>query len=231
MRRTIKHKNIRKWASLSALGAGAVAFTGTAEADIVETNVNECVGFSSCSTTPIVVNLPGGARFSLVTKTFKDSVGTNHSVSFDGHPDVEVATYHLSYRGTNGVRAFSAGQDWNQVTRIETLKAVASGGHNSYSGTQSRNPFKSKTPYFLFSFQDSGKTLYGWGELSIQGNGKTGPDVTLVDYAYDDSGAKIEAGTTQLAPVPEPPEAFPLALVSLVMGAAGVRRWRKAKAA
>lgn len=54
--------------------------------------------------------------------------------------------------------------------------------------------------YFGFRFDPSGsQTLYGWGQLSISANGNT---MTLVDYAYDNSGASILTGAT--AAVPEP---------------------------
>jgi len=54
-------------------------------------------------------------------------------------------------------------------------------------------------------------------------------EVRFTDYAYDTTGAFLPAGT--VAPVPEPGEAIPLGLSALVLGAAGVRRWRASKAA
>jgi len=56
------------------------------------------------------------------------------------------------------------------------------------------------TGYFGFRFNPSGsQTLYGWGQLSISANGQT---MTLVDYAYDDSGAAILTGATTAVPEP-----------------------------
>ncbi len=49
--------------------------------------------------------------------------------------------------------------------------------------------------------------------------------VTLTDWAYDDTGEKIIAGA-----IPEP-STFGLVLTSLVLGASGLRRWRKREAA
>ena len=56
-----------------------------------------------------------------------------------------------------------------------------------------------------------------------------GPDVTLIDYAYDTTAALIKAGQTSV-PVGEPPAMIPLTLGALVLGAAGIRRWRAAQA-
>jgi len=54
--------------------------------------------------------------------------------------------------------------------------------------------------------------------------------VTLTDWAYDDSGAKIIAGAIS-EPVPEPSSAALAMSGALVLGAAGLRQWRKRKAA
>jgi hypothetical protein len=92
----------------------------------------------------------------------------------------------------------------------------------------SRSSGSSPNGYFLFRFLDNGNPLYGWAQLSVSFGHGTSPDAyRLVDYAYDTTGAKIGAG--ELPSVPEPAETIPLALSALVLGAAGVRRWRAAK--
>ena len=63
---------------------------------------------------------------------------------------------------------------------------------------------------------------YGWVHLNTTGT--TGFPATIVDYAYEDSGASITAGQ-----VPEP-TTFAL-LGVMAAGALGVRAWRKRKAA
>ncbi len=65
-------------------------------------------------------------------------------------------------------------------------------------------------------------TNYGWVHLNTTGT--TGFPATIVDYAYEDSGASITAGQ-----VPEP-TTFAL-LGVMAAGALGVRAWRKRKAA
>jgi hypothetical protein len=64
--------------------------------------------------------------------------------------------------------------------------------------------------------------------------GAFGPDVTLLSYAYDDGGLKIETGQTQRPPtgaVPEPTSIALGALGALVLGAPALRRWRAQKKA
>jgi hypothetical protein len=65
-------------------------------------------------------------------------------------------------------------------------------------------------------------TNFGWVHLNTTGT--TGFPATIVDYAYEDSGASIMAGQ-----MPEP-STFAL-LGVMAAGALGVRAWRKRKAA
>jgi len=78
--------------------------------------------------------------------------------------------------------------------------------------------------YLLFTFNPTGSQIdYGWLHLSGDPIGPCGcgPDVTVIDASFDDSGAPVGAGTA-----PEPATAIPTGLGALALGAAGVRRWR-----
>ena len=76
----------------------------------------------------------------------------------------------------------------------------------------------------------SGNQLqYGWVGMSaatVTPGNPLNMSVTLTDWAYDDSGAKITAGA-----IPEPSSAALAMSGALVLGAAGLRQWRKRKAA
>jgi hypothetical protein len=77
--------------------------------------------------------------------------------------------------------------------------------------------------------------MYGWAQLDVSfttgyphclqtlGGCITG---TLVDYAYDTSGAQIPAGDTG---TPEPSTLVLTGLAALALGAKGVRAWRAAR--
>ena len=112
----------------------------------------------------------------------------------------------------------------------------------SHSGSGSGSPVQFATAignpsfndrYALFNFQDSGNTYYGWIHLSFSISGQFGdnpefgPDLLIHDWAYDDSGALLEAGVG----TPEPSTAVSTGLAALALGAVGLRRWRKTRQA
>ena len=72
---------------------------------------------------------------------------------------------------------------------------------------------------------------FGWIQVHVSARTPGNPSsLTIIDYAYDDSGAHIRAGDTGIR-VPEPATAAMAGLGLLAMGAAGVRRMRKRKLA
>jgi hypothetical protein len=58
--------------------------------------------------------------------------------------------------------------------------------------------------------------------------GSNGPDLTVVSWAFDDTGAPIHAGD-EGGTVPEPGTLGTTGLAALTLGALGVRRWRNAR--
>jgi hypothetical protein len=268
---------MRRLASLSALGAGTMALgAGTAEADIVQVNVNQGIGFDSgFGSAPITVSLPGGAGLTLNGHSNITTLGgcflTFHiqnckvvgTLTFNtrsaGGKEVTARTPILSseqmrlhirqmgLQGTGvrfsgvyskggargyGAASFVASRIFSTIIHRHFTASVPPfmGFHNTFTNPgshQAYNNYSDPYRYFLFNFSDDGKTLYGWGQLDSSVSQTSGPDVTFVDYAYDTTGARIAPGETSA--VPEPSETIPLALSALVLGAAGVRRWRKAQ--
>jgi hypothetical protein len=84
------------------------------------------------------------------------------------------------------------------------------------------------TEYIGFSFQHNSIICYGWAEITITANAGGYGTFTINDWAYEDTGAAITVGNT--GAVPEPAETA-IGLGALALGAAGLRRWRKGKAA
>lgn len=75
--------------------------------------------------------------------------------------------------------------------------------------------------YMGFRFNPSGSlVLYGWAEVILTDGGDSGT-FEVVRWAYDNTGANIQT------PVPEPATTA-MGLGALALGAAGLRRWRKA---
>ena len=93
----------------------------------------------------------------------------------------------------------------------------------SYQAMQGQ--FTGTTAYMGVEFHDSGNNLrYAW--VQVAGGPTLGFPATIIDWAYEDSGAGILAG--DFTPVPEPST---LALGFLSAGALGVAAWRKRKKA
>ncbi len=86
------------------------------------------------------------------------------------------------------------------------------------------------TEFFGLQFVNSntGGTDYGW--IQFQTTAATGFPATILGYAYNNvAGGAILAGQTTA--VPEPGTTAALGFGALSLGAAGVRRWRKARQA
>ena len=98
------------------------------------------------------------------------------------------------------------------------------------SGTRLRTHFNDTNTYLLFRFTGGSlaQDLYGWAQLNVTLPGNHGLEVTLVDWAYDTSGAQIPAGDTG---TPEPSTFALTGLSALALGATGLRRWRAARKA
>ncbi|WOO39815.1 hypothetical protein [Rubellicoccus peritrichatus] len=81
--------------------------------------------------------------------------------------------------------------------------------------------------YFGFRFENGGTTLYGWAQITMfDKTNPAGPGVTMHQWAYEDDGGSIRVGDTGVIPEPA---AVATGLGALALGAAGLRRWRKAK--
>lgn len=78
------------------------------------------------------------------------------------------------------------------------------------------------------SATSSDTMLYGWAAVTFT----TGESAsfTLHEWAYDNSGASIQVGQTAASAIPEPANVA-VGLGALALGAAGLMRWRKRKAA
>ncbi|WOO39811.1 hypothetical protein [Rubellicoccus peritrichatus] len=105
------------------------------------------------------------------------------------------------------------------VFNAEALTVLLDGNIRNATGFTS-----GESGYIGFQFRPAGTTLYGWAEVILTEGGDTGT-FEIVQWAYEDTGANIQTGA-----VPEP-AAVATGLGVLALGAAGLRRWRKAKRA
>jgi len=116
------------------------------------------------------------------------------------------------------------GKTWSQFgTRQSVFGTIA----QAYPAGHRPDGFDHK--YMLFSFKDStlnNALRYGWVDISLVNVTGTQPIVTIFGYAYDNTGAKIPAGS-----IPEPAPIALLALGALTLGAKGLRSWRRWRSA
>jgi hypothetical protein len=114
---------------------------------------------------------------------------------------------------------------YNAANRVAALGAgVMVDGSSALGTLQTMVPeYTSTTAFMGVEFlNDSSKPLFGW--IRITGGPTAGFPATIVDWAYEDSGAGILTGA---GIIPEPSS---LALGCLAAGAAGLVAWRRRKA-
>ncbi len=150
------------------------------------------------------------------------------------------------------LQLFSSGQTWNHAQSLVNVfprgsvthgiigaRVTLSGG-GEVSSLALVKGHDTTDKFALFKFTQGSQTDYGWIELSmtLEPSSPTGPDMTITNYAYDCSGAVIKAGDLGTGPstcaqasdfTPEPASFDLTGLAALALGAASVRRWRKAK--
>lgn len=133
------------------------------------------------------------------------------------------------YQGTTSLRWwYNTGvyAVFNAAHHVAALDAgVMVDGASSLGTYQTMTPeFAGTTAFMGIEFPNaSNQELFGW--IRITGGPGTGTPATIVDWAYDDSGAGILTGA---GIVPEPSS---FALGCLAAGAFGLVAWRKRKAA
>jgi hypothetical protein len=230
----------KKIASLSALGAGAlVAGAGSAEAAVIYyPNISADVGFGPGATAKYLSPLLGSSSAYFTFARF----GRILSAGRAGFRGVGVYGCGCVLFGTQSsfLRVFQAGAKLTSaaplfstaVAGVRVWASNTSSGVRTATFTQLYGLGSFSDEYALFTFPSGPNTLYGWIHLSFSITGGVGtdpnfgPTLTIHDFAYDDTGAPLAAGA-----VPEPATAVSTGLAALALGAAGLRRWRKARPA
>jgi hypothetical protein len=230
-------KSWKKWVSLSTLSVAGAAVGAQSLADVIVVPVNQ--NFNNNSNTPYALSLPGINGMQVFTNLINDPPTNQFSHSLVLGPAAGATYFHVRRYTVNTffgaprkmLQGVPAGKKWTSaggtVGNMGLLAAVDNTfgpiGPNKYTGR-----------YFAFRFKDStkgGQVDYGWLQATL--NDVSSPDnmpLTITEYAYDDSGNELPMGQT-ISAIPEPTSTALAGLGALVLGAAGIRRWRKAKQA
>jgi hypothetical protein len=213
--------------TLAAAGA-SLAAVQSAEAGIVDYNPNVSIGFAAGNASKFTLNIPSLAVGSIKLTApillntnvvwFKANGAAAHFRTervFIGAP-----SFHLAATVPAGKKFSTIGSGSRRVSG-----AVFAGGvfTDHINSIPIRPNFSDQ--YFAFTFEDaSSETHYGWMYGSLSGT-YTDISYNLISYAYDTTPDEvIETGQGQL---PEPSTLVLGAMAALVLGAAGVRRWKK----
>src|SRR5579862_2702874 len=176
----LNRNQLKKLASLSAVGAGAIALTADqAEASIIHVTVNQPVGFSAGS----------GATFSsllALSNSFRFKRASNHRTlhSYGGTTFLHTRLIQESGFGVqfaehlNQLKIFSSGQSWNGAFGGANQVATRQWGtyNNGAHLHQTFGVGSFTDKYALFEFNPGGGTLHGWLELSSTVSNAHGPD-------------------------------------------------------
>jgi len=229
-------KSWKKWVSLSTLSVAGAAVGAHSLADVIVVPVNQ--NFNYNSNTPYTLDLPGINKMRVFSTQHmtSGSMGQNsRSVALGG---VAGATYFHVRRYTAAtwfgaprkiLQGTPKGKKWASAGGTVGNMGLLGAVDNTFGAI---GPSSYTDRYFAFQFKDAnGQVDYGWLQATL--NDVSSPQdipVTITQYAYDTSGNPLDTGST-LSSVPEPTSTALAGLGALVLGAAGIRRWRKAKQA
>jgi len=229
---TSQRKSLQSLLVLASGAASLGALESSVEAAIVYTPfaTPQTVGFGSHQLGNLALSLPGGAGIAINTA----SSGSHQIVAAISSGTGRFARQANNRTGVSGRSvAFrtNAGKNWNAPGRNGALYTVNIIRSTTYGKLSGPGSFSHK--YLLFQFTDASagnQTEYGWVGMSgatVTPGDPTKMSVTFTGWAYDDSGALINAGATA---VPEASTGVAgLLAAAMVVGSAGLRQWRKSR--
>jgi hypothetical protein len=207
-----------------AFGAAtsAALLGGTAvEAAIIHTPVGATLSPAMSSTQSANINMGASGSFNIFARGSTSSVyntffGSTATATSPGGASITA--------GNGGSVAINSAR--TQARKFSSGDMVGTSGSNLGTWRQVATDTNIGSSFSSTGFigVKTGADNFGW----IQVQASYGPQtVTIIDYAYDDSGAHILAGDTGSSAVPEPRTALLMGLGLLALGATGVQTMRR----
>jgi hypothetical protein len=233
----LNRTNRKRLASLSALGAGALGVTaGPAEASIIYSGIVDAhVGYDDAHRFTLAG--PNGAGGVFSTAYLQCGFTCTSAFSWIGlHAKGGAKGTGFQYQADplygGRILAAPANVVWNTdggKQPTTSLFVVSDFLSFAYGRNRRSTDFNATDRYLMFEFIGGAlpSPLYGWAQLRVTG-GFDDMGVTVIDWAYDNSGAQIPAGDTG---TPEPSTLALTGLAALALGAKGLRSWRAARKA
>lgn len=234
-------KSLARLASISALGAGALAVASPALAPGVINSLTGKVGFSSGYGSSAKLSFAGTQL-----NVFRSSFTTGRFAIWSVYAAGLKSAFHIK------LSAAALGKTWNSLTNHSSTGVGL--GARICSGSSCQLYAPAGDVYRLFRFKSGGKTLYGWLEYAVTGSASTGPNmdltgsastgpnadltgsistgpnVNLIALAWDPSGNKLPAGRAPApSSIPVAPPPILAGIAALILGAEGYRSWRAAR--
>jgi hypothetical protein len=219
-----------KLASVLALSSTALSGAFMANAQVIFSSgpLDVVVGFVGTELPSYTIDLPGSNDIVFLA-------------SFNGqtHKVLPLPRLGATYLKANAnfvsglyvVHRADPGQTFNGIGTASSLvldhAQIAARKQVGASNSIVLGPGGFSHKYMSFEFKDTtvvgAPVRYGWIELSATVSSSSGPTVTIHDWAYEGTGLTLGMG------VPEPADSTVAVAGALLLGAAGLRTWRKRK--
>ena len=201
--------------SLLALGATAASSSGA----IVHSTVNAGEGIAVTPGNTIYLNV----LTSTVSLASESAPGYQFQISPIAGVTTNPAKFQVGHSNGSTLGYTGVAQKIEAGQLIDSSLTFTTTNFRSFTDGSTGGWSLGERGYYAFGIPNESATNYGWLELEFSGSTGT-PQIKLLSYAYEDSGAGLIAGQT----IPEPSAPVLLTGCAAVFAA---RRRRKAMAA